>query len=148
MRRSEFMLGGVDVKCLKACQAMENRVRFCHPSTSWRDIASALVDGGYGSLPVVDSEKNLLGIVSEYDLLKVLMDEQDENKVKAEDIMTKDTVTVEEDTPITDVIRVLEENRLIRVPVVAKKDKLVGILARRDVLLCYLQASSEPQHLI
>ena len=145
MKRSEYMIGGEDVNKLTACQAMENRVKFCHASTPRKEISLTLVDRGYGSLPVVDDDMNLIGIVSEYDLLKVLLEKQDEKNLKAEDMMTKNTITVEEDTPVTEVIKILEDRKLIRVPVV-KGSKLVGILTRRDVLFCYLKATNKPPH--
>ena len=62
--------------------------------------------------------------------------------IKAEDIMTKNPITVEEDTSIFDVIKTLEGHKLIRVPVV-KGSRLVGILTRRDVLYCYLMATAQ-----
>ena len=145
MKRCEFMLGGEKLDDIKACQIMESSVSYCSPTTSWRDAALTLVNEGHGSLPVVDSDDNLVGIVSEHDLLKVLLDKQDENKTKIEDIMAKNLTTVMEDAPIMDVIRLLEEKHLIRVPVV-KDSKMVGILARRDLLLCHLRATSEPPH--
>lgn len=147
MKRSEFMMGGEDANNLTASQAMENRVKCCYSSTSWRSISSVLVDRGYGSLPVVDDNLNLIGIVSEDDLLEVLLEKRDEKTIKAEDMMTKNPITVEEDTPIFKVIKILEDHKLIRVPVV-KGSKLVGILTRRDVLFCYLKATAEPPHLL
>ena len=140
MKRSAFMMGGQDIDNLTAGQAMGNGVNFCHSSTSWRSMSSVLVDKGYGSLPVVDDDMNLIGIVSEYDLLGVLLEKRDEKTIKAEDIMTKNPITVEEDTSIFDVIKTLEGHKLIRVPVV-KGSRLVGILTRRDVLYCYLMAN-------
>ncbi len=145
MKRSEFMMGGKDVESLTAGQAMENRVKSCYETTPWRNISSILVDMGYGSLPVVDDDMNLIGIVSEDDLLEVLLEKRDENDLKAGDMMTKTPITVKEDTLITDVIKILEDHKLIRVPVV-KESKLVGILTRRDVLFCYLQATHKPPH--
>jgi CBS domain-containing protein len=136
------MMGGQDIDNLTAGQAMETGVNFCHSSTSWRNISSVLVDKGYGSLPVVDDDMNLIGIVSEYDLLGVLLEKRDEKTIKAEDIMTKNPITVEEDTSIFDVIKTLEGHKLIRVPVV-KGSRLVGILTRRDVLYCYLMATAQ-----
>ena len=141
MKRSEFLLGGEDINKIKVDQVMEGNVRPCYPTTMWKDIALTLVAGGYGSLPVIDSERNLIGIVSEYDLLRVLNTGKDENEITAQDIMTKKTVTVMEETPIMDVIKLLEDKNLIRVPVVKGK-KLVGIVARRDILLCHLKATS------
>lgn len=142
MRRSEFMLGGVDIHDVQVCQAMESKVRYCHPANTWKEITAAIVEGGYGSLPVVDNEKNLLGLVSEFDLLKILEDEKDVETIKAEDIMTKEVITVTEETTIPDVIKILEDRHLIRVPVV-KGSNLVGIIARRDVLYCFLKATAK-----
>ncbi len=142
MKRSAFMMGGQDVSNLTAGQAMENRVKYCHSSTSWISMSSALVNKGYGSLPVVDDDMNLIGIVSEYDLLDVLLEKRDEKTIKAEDIMTKNPITVHEDMPILDVIKILEDNKLIRVPIV-KGPRLVGILTRRDLLYCYLKATAQ-----
>lgn len=147
MRRSEFMLGGADTKCLKACQAMESRVRCCRPDTHWRDIATAMVEAGCGSLPVVDHEKKLIGLVSEFDLLKALKEGQDVKDITAGKIMTNSPISVKEDTLMMEVIEILEDKHLIRVPVV-KDSKLVGILTRRDVLLCFLRATAEPPHWI
>lgn len=145
MKRSEFMMGGKDVDSLTVGQAMEDRVKSCHATTPWRDISSTLVDMGYGSLPVVDDDMNLVGIVSEDDLVEVILDKRDENNLKAGDMMTKNPISVEEDTSITDVIKILKGHKLIRVPVV-KESRLVGILTRRDVLFCYLQATHKPPH--
>lgn len=145
MRISEFMLGGKDLSSIKVSQAMESRVRFCHADTPWKDIAAALIEGGYGSLPVTKEEKKLVGIVSEYDLLKVLQEGKDVRDVRAGDIMTKRPTTVKEDTPIIKAITILEDKHLIRLPVV-KNSKLVGIIARRDILLCFLKATAEPPH--
>ena len=142
MKSSEFMVGGEDFNSIKAGQAMENRFRCCYPSTSWKDIVSFLVDGEFGSLPVIDSERNLIAIVSEYDLLKVLYTGKNENEITAQDIMSRDTITVTEETPMMDVIKLLQDSHLIRVPVVNGK-KLVGILARRDLLLCHLRANGQ-----
>ena len=145
MKRSEYMLGGEDIKNLKACHAMESNVRFCRPSTPWGKIVTSMVEGGFSSLPVVDSDDNLIGMVRESNLLKVLLEGRDVKKVKAEDVMAKETITVMEDTPFLEVIKILDDNHLIRVPVV-KKNKLVGILTRRDLLFCHHRASLEPPH--
>lgn len=56
-----------------------------------------------------------------------------------EDIVTKNLITLNEDTPILNKINVLERNKLIRVPV-ASNSGLVGILTHRDVLFCYIRA--------
>ena len=63
-------------------------------------------------------------------------------EVFADEIMTRDVKTIQIDTPVSDAVRFLEEAHLIRVPVM-KGDKLVGILARRDILFGYIKATAE-----
>jgi len=52
----------------------------------------------------------------------------------AKDIMTKNVITVREDTPIEEVIRLLLKNNISGVPVVNKEDSLVGIISEADLI--------------
>lgn len=52
--------------------------------------------------------------------------------------MTKTVVSVSDQTDVRTLIYVLQTNHVIRVPVVDREGKLVGIVARRDVLQAYL----------
>ena len=143
MRRSKFFLGGEDVKSLKACQAMESNVRYCVPHSLWSELVSFMVNGGYSSLPVIDSHRKIVGIVTESNLLKIFVDGRDKTKVKAEDIMSTNPKTLNENTPFLEVVKVLDENHLIRVPVVNDDNQFIGMLTRRDILYCYTQAEHE-----
>ena len=57
--------------------------------------------------------------------------------------MTGPPITVNLNTPIGDVMKSLEENRIVRVPV-TDQDKLVGIISRRDVFGQSWSRSSSP----
>jgi CBS domain-containing protein len=137
------MLGGEDFKALKASQIMEADVVACRPENTWKQIADLMSHGGFGDVPIIDKDKTLLGIVTEFDLLKVLMEGKDPNNVTAHDIMTKGAVSVSEETDSVEIINILETKHLIRVPVL-RNDKLVGIVARRDVLFSFIQATQKP----
>lgn len=147
MRRSEFFIGGENVNDLTAAHAMESRVRFCHPDHGWRDLSLAMVENSFSALPVVDSDSNLVGIVTESNLLKIVLEGRNEEDVKAKDLMTENPATVSENTPLSDVIKILDDKNLVRLPVV-KNNKLVGIVTRRDLLLCHMKATAEPPHWI
>ena len=56
------------------------------------------------------------------------------------DLMTPNPTTVSPETPTMDIIQSLEEKHLIRMPVVNEEGKLLGVVARRDVLQGYLNA--------
>jgi CBS domain-containing protein len=56
----------------------------------------------------------------------------------AQDIMTRDVTTVNAETPMEEVMKVLEEKNIIRVPV-TENGKLVGIISRSDVLRAMIE---------
>ncbi len=83
----------------------------------------------------------MLGIVSEFDLLHAIKEERSLSGVPAGDLMTAAPVTVKRETPAMDIIDRLEGKHLIRMPVVDEEGKLLGVVARRDILLGYLNAT-------
>ncbi|MDP2682785.1 MAG: CBS domain-containing protein [Deltaproteobacteria bacterium] len=143
MKRSEFILGGEDFKRLTAAQLMEIDVKTFTPEAAWEEMAEAMTKWHFGSVPIVDAEDRLLGVVGEEDLLSALIEGKDLSKITALDIMGKKPVTVTEDTNAGEIGTLLQKERLIRVPVV-KGGKLVGVVARRDLLFGYLRATSKP----
>ena len=96
---------------------------------------------GFGSIPIVDGSSKLVGIVSEFDLLKALRKGKNLDEVLAGEIMTPNPVSVTQDTNVLTLIDVLQNNHLIRVPVVDAIGKLIGIVARRDLLRGYLHVT-------
>lgn len=140
MRLAEFFTEKRKFHALTACALMERELATCRPADSGRSIASKLAELNIGSLPVVDEHGLLVGLVSEFDLLRVLMEGKDLRTVRAEEIMSRELKAVNEDTPVDEAIRLLETNHLIRVPVV-KDGRLVGIVARRDILFGYIKCT-------
>jgi CBS domain-containing protein len=142
MRRIEFPSERREFRQLTAAILMERDVVTCGPSDTARHVAAELTASNFGLLPVVRERGVLVGLVSEFDLLKVLMEGRDLDAVRAEEIMTRQITTVQEDTPVDELIRLLEREHLIRVPVVLD-GKLMGIVARRDILYGYLKTTAQ-----
>ena len=141
MRRMTFMMGNENFSTLKAEQFMENVVTCFYAEESGESLAAAMYEGGFGSVPIIAKDGKVIGIVSEVDLLKVLLVGEDLAKVTADEIMTKNPVTVTAETLALDIIRVLYDKHLIRVPVVDAKGQLIGVVARRDILEGYFKAT-------
>jgi CBS-domain-containing membrane protein len=128
-----------DFDLMMVKQVMQKQVQAAHLKTKGDVIASLMIEG-FGAVPVVDAEDRLLGIVSEHDLLGALDDGKKLGAVTASDIMTFNPYSMHPEAMLPTLIHVLRASDLIRVPVVDAKDKLVGIIARRDVLRAYLAA--------
>ena len=91
-------------------------------------------------LPVVDDSMNLVGIVSEKDMLKLLYDPAVEPG-KIEDFMTEDVVSFNHDDSLFNVCQCLMNNYFRRVPIL-RHGKLVGVISRADLIICILKNES------
>jgi CBS domain-containing protein len=98
-----------------------------------RDIARTMISQDFCHLPVVDDSGAVVGIISEFDLLKAIKDGKDLEKVTAQELMSKKVFTVNESDPIDTVIDIMTTQYIISLPVV-KNGKLVGVISRRNIL--------------
>lgn len=89
--------------------------------------------GKISGLPVVDAEKSLIGIVTEFDLVRALRADKDLAATPVDELMTRDVITVEADTPVDEVMEILERERILRIPVISDGN-LVGVVSRSDIL--------------
>jgi CBS domain-containing protein len=140
MRQTEFFMKGCDPKSLTVGQLMQDAITQCTTRTDAATIAHLMTHRNFGSLPVVEDDGMLVGIVTEYDLLQAMIDGRDLRKIMATEIMSIHPVTVTEDQTLAQVADLFQDRYVTRVPVVRNK-KLVGILARRDLLFGYMKAS-------
>jgi CBS domain-containing protein len=140
MRQTEFYLTACDPKTLTVGQLMQDAVTTCTPRTDVSTIASLMTRRNLGSLPVVEQDGTLVGIVTDYDLLHAMIEGRDLRNIAAMGVMSTVPVTVTEDRTLLEVAELFQDRSLTRVPVVRNK-KLVGILARRDLLFGYMKAS-------
>ncbi len=121
------------MKNLKAVDVMITPVMSTSKTTSAKDVASCLLSGIYSGMPITDEDRKVIGVITEIDLLEALIEGKDLAKTTAEEVMTKEAITADIDTPIMDIMRTMKEKNIIRIPI-TKGGKLVGIVARRDIL--------------
>ncbi len=140
---------------MNAKDIMATTVVAVRPDTSVNDVASLLAKRRISAVPVIDNESGLVGIVSEDDLIHRdefgnarhpawwlrLLDADQEKAIAyvkshgriASDVMTRNVVTVEPETSLKDVAKILETRRIKRVPVV-QNGKVIGIVSRANLL--------------
>jgi CBS domain-containing protein len=146
---------------------MTTKLVTSEPDTSVRDIAKLMLAHRISGIPIVDKSQRVLGMVSEGDLMRRPESETERTPSwwleavfsprdkaadyikahgsKAVDVMTRDVLTVDEDMPIRDVARLLEEHKIKRVPVV-RDGKLVGIISRANLLHGLAASGSDELH--
>lgn len=148
---------------MKAKDVMTTRVVEVMADTTVGDLANRLLQHRVSAAPVVDGEGKLIGIVSEGDLLRHIgpertprswwlgmFDEDAEARdyIKAHgrrvrDVMTRQVVTVGEDTPVAEIAELLETRHIKRVPVV-RNGRVVGIVSRANLIHGLAAMRSQP----
>jgi CBS domain-containing protein len=140
---------------MQAKDVMTQNVFTVRPDTPVAEIARLLLDRHISAVPVVDAQDRIVGIVSEGDLLRrpetgtekrlswwlrMLADPDTlarqytkSHGSDAQTIMTRDVVTVSEESELADIAQLLERKRIKRVPVV-RDGRLVGIVSRANLL--------------
>lgn len=102
-------------------------------TTTARDLAIQMFLGGFSGMPVTDRDGKIIGLVTEFDIIHAARQGKTLATTVAEEIMTHDVITVDVETPIEEVVEILEAERILRVPV-TERGRLVGVISRPDVL--------------
>jgi CBS domain-containing protein len=140
---------------MRAHQIMTKYVTTVTPHTSIQDAANIMLRCHLSGVPVVDDDGSLVGIVSESDFLrrreigterkrspllrffagteKLATEFVHEQGRKVEDVMTRDPITVNEQTPLSDLVELMEKRGIKRLPVMSGR-VLVGIVTRSNLL--------------
>jgi CBS-domain-containing membrane protein len=128
------------------------------PDTPVAQIVTLLLGRNISGVPVVDEEGGVVGVVSEGDLLRraelgtekrrgawgefftgtaTLANEYVRaHGIAARDVMTREVVTVDRSTPLSEIADLMEEKRIKRVPVL-DQGKLAGIVSRSNLLRAF-----------
>jgi CBS domain-containing protein len=146
---------------------MTARVVTVPPESPIAEAAQLMLDNNVSGLPVTDAAGNIVGIVTEHDLLRPHADGSpsypphwlqfmikrqemaDESarfhEAKVAEVMTRNPLTVTEDTPIEEACRLIGKHGFKRLPVV-RDGRLVGIVARADLVRALDIAARQISH--
>lgn len=144
---------------MKAKDVMQTSVISIRDDGTVEQAVDLMLENRVSALPVLDKGAALVGLISEGDLMRRLRDAAAERRswwlelfsgqgdardyVKARshkvaDVMTRNPVTVDENTSVAEIARILETRRIKRVPVV-REGAVVGIVSRADLIVALAQ---------
>jgi len=143
---------------ITAKDIMTEKVITVRPETPLEEFARILIENRISGAPVVDKDGNLVGIITENDLINqnrrlhiptvirlfdafIMLESpgkiKDEIKritaTKVWDICTKEVVTVSEDTPLQEIATIMSEKKIHLLPVMRDK-RIVGIIGKADII--------------
>ena len=106
------------------------------------DAVKLLVENNISGLPVVEDDMNLIGVLSEKDVVDLFYEHEQAEGKTVSDYMTNPAVSFESNNALLNVCNFLQKNIFRRVPV-ASDGKLVGIVSIRDILNAVLKQRQE-----
>jgi CBS domain-containing protein len=140
---------------MKARDVMRRDVISVHDDATLLEAAELMLRNEISGLPAVDASGHLVGVVTERDFLRqpgtgALKERPRWSQIllwpppsadqapsfpdrKVRDVMTANAITVRESTPLEEVVRLMEEHHIKRVPVV-RNGRVVGLIARADLV--------------
>jgi CBS-domain-containing membrane protein len=129
---------------------MSTHVVAVRKGASFKEMAARLREQRVSAFPVLDDDDKVIGVVSEADLLTKealegampgvlsgMLHHREQAKadgITAADLMTTPAITIGPDEPVTRAARLMYSRRVKRLPVTDADGRLVGIVARSDVL--------------
>jgi CBS domain-containing protein len=113
---------------------MTTTVVAARESTTGTEISTRLLIGDFNGVPVIDDNIRVIGIVTAADILRAVRQGMNLDNLRATDIMTRNPVVVKQDTDIDEIIDAMLQRVIVLVPVVDEDKKLIGVVARLDIL--------------
>ena len=118
---------------MKVKDVMHSRVTWVEPGTSLAQIAKKMRDQDIGAVPVGENDR-LVGMVTDRDICcRGLADGQDAGSLTARDVMSKPIIYCKVDDNIANAVRLMEQKKIRRLPVIDENKRMVGMLSLGDV---------------
>lgn len=117
---------------MKVKDLMTKNVRTADKNSSLTEVAQSMKSLNVGSIPVCDTNNNIVGIVTDRDIvLRSVATGNNSENTKAQDVMSTHIVSVSPDTDVHEAADLMARNQIRRLPVV-ENGKLSGIVAIGD----------------
>ncbi len=132
----------------KLLESKGNFVPFVRPDSTVADVTEILQADEVGALVVTNDQRNILGIVTERDIVNAL-NEFGPNvmETSVSDVMTEDVITCEFGQPISSILELMHEHQIHHIPI-TEQGELCGIINMLDLVKYRLDELEEESMLL
>jgi CBS domain-containing protein len=125
---------GTALISITARDIMHDGCRCIDETCSILEVAKIMEAEGIGALPVCSDDK-LVGMITDRDLVVKCLAGRLDLSTSVGDVCNRPLHWVHADAPINDVLSVMEEHQVRRVPVIDENKRVCGMIAQRDIAL-------------
>ena len=129
-----FVIGPTEV-----ADVMTGKVVTLSPHHSFNDAANLMNDRYFRHCVVVDSQRKIVGVISDRDIMRALVRNPNARSKSLDQIMTQNPITVKRNTPIVDAVSKMVAKRINCLPVIENDGTVCGIVTSIDLLKSYQQ---------
>src|SRR5436190_18381506 len=106
----------------------------CSPDTTLDQLAKLMVANDCGEIPIIARDDVPIGVITDRDIVcRVVADGKNPMGYTADSCMSSPVLTVSADTPLDEVVSLMEKHQIRRVPVVDGGGCCTGIISQADV---------------
>jgi CBS domain-containing protein len=107
----------------------------CSPDTTLDQIARLMIENDCGEIPIVDRSDRPIGVITDRDIVcRAVAEGKNPMAYTAAGFMTTPVETVAADAPLDDVIAIMEQRQIRRIPVVDGDGCCTGIISQADLV--------------
>ncbi|GBF26988.1 hypoxic response protein 1 [bacterium MnTg02] len=118
---------------MKVKDVMHEGVEWVEPNTSISNLAVMMKKEDIGAVPIGENDK-LIGMVTDRDItVRAVANGDDMSKLTARDVMTSGIIYCRDNEELADALRIMENKRVRRLPVINEDKRMVGILSIGDI---------------
>jgi CBS domain-containing protein len=143
---------------MKVKEIMTKEVTSIKPDDNAKDALALLLKMQISGLPVIDEQGKLVGMFTEKDILRQILPsylekvgrfvyEENPKSIKKKfqeivnlpvsQLMRREVITIDENASLCEVARLMLTQKIRRIPVLDKLKKVIGIVAREDIVRAY-----------
>ena len=118
---------------MKVIDAMHKDAEWVESATPVSVIARKMRDLDIGAMPVGEHDR-LVGMLTDRDIvLRAIAEGKDASTLTARDVMSKGIIYCRDTEEVEDAVRIMQQKKIRRLPVLDKNKRMIGMLSLGDV---------------
>lgn len=113
-------------------EIMTGEIDACRPEDNVYEVATKMRDLNVGSIPICNDDHELLGMITDRDIVIRAVAEKRPNSTQVTDIMSSNMITATQDMSIDEAANLMAEHQIRRLPIV-ENQRIIGMVSLGDI---------------